>query len=96
MKGVSGVYRQEPFNEVIAAAIMQRLGIPHVKYTLTFEDDKPFCLCENSVTPDTELVPAYRVRESLKKIIGILISRTFCVAVIITVFSVLSPVKPGC
>jgi len=67
MKGGSGVYQQEPFNEVIAAAIMTRLGIPHVEYTLTFEDDKPFCLCENFVTPDTELVPAYRVRESLKK-----------------------------
>ena len=67
MKGGSGVYQQEPFNEVIAAAIMTRLGIPHVEYTLTFEDDKPFCLCENFITPDTELVPAYRVRESLKK-----------------------------
>ena len=67
MKGGSGVYEQEPFNEIIACAVMRRLGINHINYTLTFDKNKPYCLCENFVTPDTELIPAWRVKESLKK-----------------------------
>ena len=67
MKGGSGVYQQEPFNEVIASAIMRRLDIPHIDYTLTFDGDKPYSLCENFITPDTELIPTWRVRESLKQ-----------------------------
>ncbi|MCL1792206.1 MAG: HipA domain-containing protein [Peptococcaceae bacterium] len=67
MKGGSGVYQQEPFNEVIACVIMRRLNIPHVPYSLTFDKGKPYSLCENFVTPDTELIQAWRVRESTKK-----------------------------
>ena len=67
MKGGSGFMKQEPFNEVIASAIMRRLNIPHTPYTLTFDNGKPYSLCENFVTPDTELVQAWRVRETLKK-----------------------------
>jgi len=67
MKGGSGVYQQEPFNEVIANAIMRRLCIPHVTYTLTFDNGKPYSLCGNFITPDTELIPAWRVKETAKK-----------------------------
>ena len=67
MKGSSGFMRQEPFNEVVASAIMRRLNITHIPYTLTFDNGKPYSLCENFVTPDTELIPAWRVRETLKK-----------------------------
>ena len=67
MKGGSGFMKQEPFNEVVASAIMRRLNIPHIPYTLTFENGKPYSLCENFVTPDTELIPAWRVRETLEK-----------------------------
>jgi len=67
MKGGSGVYQQEPFNEVIASAVMRRLGIPHVAYTLTFDGDKPYSLCGNFITPDTELIPARRIKEAIKK-----------------------------
>jgi len=67
MKGGSGVYQQEPFNEVIATAIMQRLGISHVPYTLTFDNSVPYSLCENFVTPNTDLVPAWRMYQSLKR-----------------------------
>ena len=67
MKGGSGVYQQEPFNEVIASAVMRRLDIPHVGYTTTFDGGKPYSLCENFITPDTELIPAWRVKESIKK-----------------------------
>ena len=64
MKGGSGFTQQEPYNEVIASAIMRRLDIAHVTYTLTFDDGKPYSLCENFVTPDTELVPAWRILQT--------------------------------
>ena len=67
MKGGSGVFMQEPFNEVIATAIMRRLGISHVPYTLSMENRKPYSLCENFITPDTELVPAWRILRTIKK-----------------------------
>ena len=47
MKGGSGIYQQEPFNEVIACALMRRLNISHVPYSLTFDNGKPYSLCEN-------------------------------------------------
>jgi hypothetical protein len=67
MKGGSGLMKQEPFNEVIACAIMRRLNIPHINYTLTFDKGKPYSLCETFVTPDTELVPAWRIHSHFKK-----------------------------
>ena len=67
MKGSSGFMQQEPFNEVIASAVMRRLNIPHIDYTLTFDGGKPYSLCDNFITPDTELVPAWRIKETVKK-----------------------------
>ncbi|GHU58615.1 hypothetical protein AGMMS49975_25380 [Clostridia bacterium] len=67
MKGGSGVYRQEPFNEVIASVIMTRIGIPHVDYTLRTERTKPYSVCENFITPNTELVTAWSVKEARRK-----------------------------
>ena len=67
MKGGSGVYQQEPFNEVIASALMRRLHIAHVNYTLTFDNGKPYSLCENFVTPDTELIPAAHVHKTCER-----------------------------
>ena len=34
VKGGSNPFRQQPFNEVIATGVMERLGIPHVPYTV--------------------------------------------------------------
>jgi len=67
MKGGSGVFMQEPFNEVIATAIMRRLGIPHIPYALTGRDEKPFCLCENFVDTKIELIPAWRIIQTAKR-----------------------------
>ena len=67
LKGGSGVYQQEPFNEVIASAVMRRLGINHVKYSLTTDESKPYCLCENFITPETELIPAWRILQTQKQ-----------------------------
>jgi len=67
MKGGSGVYVQEPFNEVIACAVMRRLCVRHVDYSLVFDDGKPYSVCENFITSETELIPALRIKDALKK-----------------------------
>jgi len=50
IKDGSDVFKQEPFNEVVACAIMRRLGIPHVDYALKFDGGEIYSLCENFVT----------------------------------------------
>jgi len=67
MKGGSGDYQQEPVNEVIACAIMKRLAIEHVPYTLTFEKGKAYCLCETFITPQTEFVSALSIVNSIHR-----------------------------
>ncbi len=67
VKGGSNPFRQQPFNEVIAAGIMKRLGIPHVPYTVTWNKGAPYSVCEDFVTKDTELVPAWRIYQTKKK-----------------------------
>ena len=67
VKGGSGFLEQEPFNEVIASALQNRLNIDHVEYTLTFEKNKPYSICENFITADTELIPAWRIMQAHKR-----------------------------
>jgi hypothetical protein len=49
---------QEPANEAIASLILDRLGVPHVPYSLKFTKDRPMSVCPNFLTRDTELVSA--------------------------------------
>lgn len=67
MKGGSDSTQQEPYNEVIASTIMERLGIPHVPYRLIEQEDYPFSVCENFITPETELITAWYVMNTQKK-----------------------------
>ena len=67
VKGGSNPFRQQPFNEVIAAGIMERLGIPHVPYTVTWNKDAPYSVCEDFINAETELVPAWRIIQTQKK-----------------------------
>lgn len=67
VKGGSNPFRQQPFNEVIAAIIMERLGIPHVPYLVMWDQGVPYSVCEDFVTGDTELVPAWRIIQTQKK-----------------------------
>lgn len=67
IKGGSNPFRQQPFNEVIATGIMQRLGIPLVPYTVIWDQGAPYSVCENFVSKDTELVPAWRILQSKKR-----------------------------
>lgn len=58
IKGGDG-FQQQPYNEVIASIIAERLGISHVGYRLGYSVKKlPVCVCENFITKDTEFIAA--------------------------------------
>jgi hypothetical protein len=61
LKGGSGFWQQEPYNEVIASSLMEKLAVHHVRYDLCREDDKVFSMCKDFVTCETEFIPAYKV-----------------------------------
>ncbi|MFB5760059.1 HipA domain-containing protein [Paenibacillus medicaginis] len=67
IKGGSGAIQQEPYNEVLASRVMDRLGIPHVPYTLLVQENYPYSVCENFITPQTELVTAWYVMQIRQK-----------------------------
>lgn len=66
IKGGSNPFWQQPFNEVIAAEIMKRLQISHVPYRLVWDNGYPYSVCADFVTPNTELVSAWRVSKTSK------------------------------
>jgi hypothetical protein len=67
VKGGSGYFEQEPYNEAIASIILEKLDFKHVSYSLEFIDDKPYSVCDNFIDESTELVTAWRVRNHFKK-----------------------------
>lgn len=66
-KSGSNPFMQQPFNEVIASKIATRLGIPHVDYTLVWDDGVPYSVCEDFIDIHTELVSAWRIMQMTKK-----------------------------
>lgn len=67
IKAGSPPFQQQPFNEVIATKIADRLEIYHILYTVMWENGVPYSVCDDFVTPDTELIPAWRVMQTQKK-----------------------------
>lgn len=68
LKSGSAPFLQQPFNEVIASVVMDRLNVPHIPYMVVFDDEgEPYSICEDFVTKDTELVSAWRVMQTMKK-----------------------------
>ena len=67
IKGGSKPNNQEVANEVLASRICKRLGIPFVKYEIMEIDGDRYCVCEDFITGETELVTAYHVRKLIKK-----------------------------
>jgi len=64
VKGGSSPFYQEPINEVIASEILKRLDISHVSYDLIWDSNLPYSICEDFITPDTELVTAFQICET--------------------------------
>ena len=67
LKTGSPPFMQQPFNEVVATAAARRLGIPHVSYSLARDGETPYSVCDDFITPDTELVSAWRVMQTRRK-----------------------------
>ena len=67
LKSGSGAIQQEPYNEVIASIICDRLGIDHIPYHLVVENEYPYSVCDNFVTKDTELISAWYILQTEKK-----------------------------
>jgi hypothetical protein len=61
VKAGKSPYMQEPANEVIATMVCGRLGIPHVPYSLDWEDGEPVSRCPNMTDKDREFVEAILV-----------------------------------
>lgn len=68
LKAGSNIYHQEPYNEVIASAVMKRLDIPYTDYYITILKDEPYSVCEDFITRDTELVTCNHLMESRKQL----------------------------
>jgi hypothetical protein len=66
IKGGSDPFYQQPFNEAIASAVMKRLNIPVVKYSVIFENNYPYSICENFICSQTELVSAFHIHNIRK------------------------------
>lgn len=65
IKGGSGTEQLEPFNEVLASEIYNRLGIEHAHYELFIENRKHFSKCEDLINQNTELISAEDICEDL-------------------------------
>ena len=67
---LKGGYKNEilqPFNEVLATMICERLGFDHVSYTLDIYQDTVVSKCPCFITKDTELITAYQIRNDMLK-----------------------------
>ena len=61
---LKGGYKNEvmqPFNEVLATMICNRLGFKHIPYTIDVIKNKIVSKCECFIDKDTELVSAYQI-----------------------------------
>ncbi len=67
---LKGGYKKEilqPFNEVLASMICERLGFAHVTYTLDIYKEIVVSKCPCFINQDTELITASQIRNNMKK-----------------------------
>ena len=67
---LKGGYKNEilqPFNEVLASLICNRLGFNHVPYTIDVYKVLVVSKCPCFITRDTELITAYQVRNNMTR-----------------------------
>ena len=57
----------QPFNEVLASMICDRLGFAHVPYTLTIYKNMVVSKCPCFITQDTEFITAHQIKNSMKR-----------------------------
>ncbi len=67
---LKGGYKNEtlqPFNEVLASEICERLGFNHVEYTIDTYKDIVLSKCSCFINKDTELITCYQIRNDMKR-----------------------------
>lgn len=67
---LKGGYKNEvlqPFNEVLASMICERLGFNHVTYTLDTYQDMVVSKCPCFITKDTEFITASQIRNDMER-----------------------------
>ncbi len=67
---LKGGYKNEilqPFNEVLASMICERLGFAHVTYTLDIYKDMVVSKCPCFITKDTELITCHQLRNDMSR-----------------------------
>lgn len=67
---LKGGYKNEilqPFNEVLASMICERLGFNHVPYTLDTYKDMVVSKCPCFITKDTEFITAYQIKNNMTR-----------------------------
>ena len=65
LKAGSKIYNQEPFNELIATKLYERLlnKNEYVEYSVVYDNERAISKCKNFITKDTELVPAWKIND---------------------------------
>ena len=64
VKGGSAPFYQEPLNEVVASLICERLNIPHISYSVVWDDGLPYSVCEDFIDGGHDLVSAFHICET--------------------------------
>lgn len=65
VKAGSKMINQEPFNEVIATKLYERIlnDDEYIKYEIVFENKKAVSICKNFINTNTELIPAWKIND---------------------------------
>ncbi len=65
IKAGGKMINQEPFNEVIATKLYERIlnDNEYVKYKIIYDNDRAVSICKNFITTNTELIPAWKINE---------------------------------
>lgn len=69
LKAGVGAFNQEPYNELAATMLHERMMSPdeHVAYRLIEDGRRVYSACDNMLGPDEELVAAWDILRSVKK-----------------------------
>ena len=65
IKAGGKMINQEPFNELIATKLYERIlnDDEYVKYDIIYDGDRAVSICKDFITKETELVPAWKIND---------------------------------
>lgn len=65
VKAGGKMINQEPFNEVVATKLYERIlnDDEFVKYEIVYDNERAVSICKNFITTNTELIPAWKINE---------------------------------